>query len=276
MSVADAALPGGLAGAVEGRLPRWARDAIERSRGHDLVLFASGLAFYAIVSLAPLTILTIWIAGMVLGDDGVARLARAVEEIAPPGLGAHSAITTVADAGTSAGLPAAIAGLWPATAYGSGVARAFLRLSPHRRRKFKGLRARGLLLVVLLPLFVLGGLVGSFVGSAIVGGEGIQRVIGWVLALGTGFLGVGSATVLLYKIFPPEPLSWAAALKGTAVAAGGISILSLGFTVYLSLAPDVSGSYGGAGLAGLVLLGLWLFLSNIMLLFGYQVALDPA
>ena len=258
---------------LEARLPQWAADALARSRGQDLVLFASGLAFYAIVSVVPLTILTIWIASVVMGDDGIRKLAETVKTVAPEGLGADRAITKVAQTGASVGLPAAVGGLWPATAYGSGVARAFLRLSPSRKQDPKGLRGRGLLLIVLLPLFVLGGLVGSLVGGTVLGDGGVQKVVGLGLALVTGFIGVSAAIVLLYKIFPPEPMSWRAAIRGTAVAAGGISGLSLLYTIYVTQASGLTDHYASAGIAGLVLLALWLFLSNIMLLFGFQVAL---
>lgn len=264
--------PAALLEALERRLPKGAREVIDASRGQDLVLYASGLAFYAMVSIAPLTILTIWIASVLLGDERIQSLADAVRRIAPEGVGADSGIRKIAKAGVSAGLPALIAGLWPATAYGSGVARAFLHLSPRKTERFKGLRGRGLVLIGLLPLFVLGGLVGSFVGSTILGDGGLQRVLGIILALITGFVGVAVATLLLYKIFPPDPLSWAAAFKASAFAAGGISLLSLGYTVYLNQISDISQNYGGAGLGGLVLLAVWLFLSNVLLLVGFQVA----
>jgi len=221
-----------------------------------------------------LTILTIWIASVVMGDDAIRKLADAVRTVAPQGLGADKAITKVARTGASVGLPAAIGGLWPATAYGSGVTRAFVRLSAKRKQEFKGLRGRGLLLVGLLPLFVLGGLVGSFVGSTVLGDGGLEKVAGLALALITGFVGVSAATLVLYKIFPPESMSWRAAGKGTAAAASGISVLSLLYTIYITQASGFTDHYASAGIAGLVLLGLWLFLSNIMLLFGFLVALD--
>lgn len=266
--------PGALLSALQDRLPKPAQEVIEASRGKDLVLYASGLAFYAMVSIAPLTILTIWIASVILGDERIQSLADAVRRIAPEGVGADSGIRKIAKAGVTVGLPAAIAGLWPATAYGSGVARAFRHLSPGRKEAFKGLRGRGLALIALLPLFVLGGLVGSFVGSTILGDGGLQRVLGIGLALVTGFLGVAIATLLLYKMFPPDALSWQAALRGTYFAASGVSLLSLGYTLYLTQISGISDSYGGAGLGGLVLLAVWLFLSNLLLLVGFQVALQ--
>ena len=51
------------------------------------------------------------------------------------------------------------------------------------------------------------------------------------------------------------------------------AVLSLGYTVYLTQISDLSESYGGAGLGGLVLLAVWLFLSNLLLLVGFAAVL---
>lgn len=258
------------------RLPGPIQDVVDRSRDQDLVLYASGLAFYALVSIAPLLIVVIWLTSVLVGDDQIAAMARRVQRVAPEGLGAHSALREVAKAGTSAGIPAVVGGLWPATAYGAGVARAFLHLSPSDRSRLKGLRGRGLALMGLLPLFVVGGLVGSFVGNTLVGDGGVARVLGWGAALITGFVGVFGAILLLYKVFPPDPMGWRAAVRGAAVASAGISVLSLLYTIYMSAGADFSERYATAGIAGLVLLALWLFLSNILLLVGFQFALEAS
>lgn len=256
------------------RLPRFIQDVVERSRDQDLVLYASGLAFYALVSIAPLLIAVIWVTSALVGEERIGAIAARVGDAAPKGLGAESALKEVAEAGTRAGIPAVIAALWPASAYGSGVARAFLHLSPRATSRLKGLRGRAFALIGLLPLFVIGGLVGSFVGSTIIGDGGVALLLGWALALVTGFLGVAGAIMLLYMLFPPDRMPWRAALKGTAVAAGGISVLSVLYTIYISHGTNFSERYVSAGVAGLVLLGLWLFLSNILMLVGFQFALE--
>ena len=273
--MAEAAAQGGhLTDPLVRRLPALLQDVVERSRGQDLVLYASGLAFYALVSIAPLLIVVVWLTSTLVGDDQIGAMAKQVQRVAPEGLGAHSALQEVAKAGTRAGIPAVIGGLWPATAYGAGVARAFLHLSPRKKSKLKSLRGRGLALMGLLPLFVLGGLVGSFVGNTLVGDEGVARVLGWGVALVTGFVGVFGAILLLYKVFPPDPMPWRSAMRGAAIASAGVSVLSLLYTIYISAGANFSERYATAGIAGLVLLGLWLFLSNILLLVGFQFALE--
>ena len=54
---------------VEERLPERVRVVVEKARGQDILLFASGLSFYALVSLVPLAIFVVWITSLVLGDQ---------------------------------------------------------------------------------------------------------------------------------------------------------------------------------------------------------------
>ena len=98
---------------------------LERARTDDVLLFSAGLAFYALVSIAPLVILTLWLVSLVLGEERIRQLAQAVREIAPARMGADTALLRVAELGTTIGVWAIVTGMWPATAYGSGLVRAF-------------------------------------------------------------------------------------------------------------------------------------------------------
>lgn len=245
-----------------------------KDKEEDLALFAAGLAFYALVSIAPMVIVVLWVASAILGDERVQHAARSLEEFAPRSIGADKALTEVAKLGSHIGFVSLVAGIWPASSYGAGLVRAFDRLSPRPGRNLKGLKGRALALLVLMPLFVLGGLVSSYAGTALLGGEGIGLLAGWVLGLMFGFVGAALALVLVYRIFPPEPLDWRAIRRATLVAGVGVSLLSLGFTVYLSAGANFKDHYATSGIAGVVLLGVWLFLSNVLVLVGYKVALD--
>lgn len=246
---------------------------LEQARGNDILLYSAGLAFYALVSIAPLVIMIMWVTSTVLGDDRVREFAQQIGRVAPEGLGADQALQRVADLGNSVGFSAILLSIWPATAYGSGLDRAFERLSPKRDRKMEGLRGRGLLLLVILPVLLLGSLLGSYLGSLLLGDGGVAQVLGWILALLTGFVGAAVGIILIFRIFPPERLSWRAILVGTAVTACGASILSLTLGLYLTLGADFQERYASSGVAGIVLLAVWLFLSNVMLLIGYRAAL---
>ncbi len=51
-------------------------------------------------------------------------------------------------------------------------------------------------------------------------------------------------------------------------------MLSLAFSIYLGVGANFKEHYATTGLAGVVLLGVWLFLSNVLVLAGYTVALE--
>ena len=137
-----------------------------------------------------------------------------------------------------------------------------------------GLRGRALVLVLLLPFFVVGALIGSYAGSQALGGSTPGRVAGAAVALVTGFLGSGAGIAIIYWIFPRERLSLRQILVATGAAAGAIAVLSLMLTLYVGLGANFQEHYATSGLAAFVLLAVWLFLSNAAILTGYKIALE--
>jgi uncharacterized BrkB/YihY/UPF0761 family membrane protein len=259
---------------VERHLPGPLRAVVTRARREDILLFSASLAFYAFVSVIPLAILLMWIASLALGDGRVVELAAQLGRSAPKNIGVDQALRRVAEIGTGIGWVSILTALWPATAYGAGLERAFQRLSPRRDEKFPGLRGRALLLLFLLPLLILGSLLASYVGTTVLGKGVVNTALGWAVALVTGFLGASVGTVLVFRIFPQEHLGWKSIARGTAVTAAGVSVLSVVLVLFLVSGADFEEHYATSGLAGLVLLAVWLFLSNAMLLVGYKVAIE--
>jgi YihY family inner membrane protein len=259
---------------VEAHLPPPIRRVVERSRGQDILLFASGLSFYALVSVVPLAIFVTWVTSLVLGDQRIRSFAGELRNVAPQNLDVGMFVQRVADLGTSLGVPALLTALWPASSYGAGLRRAFDHLGPSRKREARGLKGRGLALVVLLPLFVMGSLIGSYAGTVLLGDGTLARVLDVVLGLAIGFVGAAAGVALIYRIFPPERMTFRSILHGTAWSAATISLLSLGFTAVVGASSKLAEHYGTSGVGVLVMLAVWLFLANALLLVGYRVALD--
>jgi membrane protein len=259
---------------VQKLLPGPFRGALGRARGQDILLYSAALAFYAMVSVIPLTILVMWILSVILGDQRTHQLAEEIRRVSPENIGADQALERVASLGSKLGIASILTALWPATAYGSGLERAFDRLGPKADRSLEGLRGRGMFLLVILPTFILGSLIGSFLGTVALGTDGLARIVGFVLALATGFLAASVGLVLIYRIFPPKRLSWRQILVATLVGAAGVSVLSFLFILFVALGANFQERYATSGLAGLVLLAVWLFLSNALILTGYRVALE--
>jgi membrane protein len=252
------------------RLPPWLQQAVKPGTAFEIFPFASGLAFYALVSLVPLLIMTVWVASLVMPDREVRELAGQVSRLAPSNIGAGRAVLRIADLGTTLGV-ASIAGvLWPASAYGAGLKRAFVHLSIVERERHPGLRGRGLVLIVLLPLFVIGSLAGAVAVTGLFA-EGLLRVVGWIVALPAAFAGAWTATVVIYRMFPPDVLPWRRIVRGAAFAAAGVAVLSVVFAVSMDVA-DFRDQYAISAVAAIVLVALWLFWANVLVLVGYRVA----
>jgi membrane protein len=246
-------------------------------RREEITLPAAGLAFYALVSLVPFVVLALWLTGLVVGEDRVLQVGHDMARLAPAKLGVDKFFTGVANLGGGLGLGAVLSLLWPATSYGAGLVRAFDRLSGERDRRMRPLRGRWLAfaLVGTVPLLGLAGLIASYLGTRVLGESGsVARVGGLALAAVFGFLSAAVIVGLIYRLFTPERLAWSAIVRGTLTAAVSISLLSVGYVVYLRLWADFARSYATSGLAALVLLAFWLYLANAMVLVGYTAALE--
>ena len=248
------------------------RVAVATARADDLFLYAAALAFYGLISVAPLVVVALWVTSLVVGPSQVHEVGDELARLAPPALGADRALQNVADLGTTLGLAALAAALWPATAYGSALVRVLDRMGGDRAAA--GLRRRGsaLLLVGLVPVLVLCGLVASYAGSAALGDSEAEIAVGLFIAILSGFGTAVAAVAVLYRVFPRSPPRWRATLTGALSAAAGISLLSAAYVAYLRLGANFERRYASDALAAVVLLGLWLFAANIALLGGYRVA----
>lgn len=253
-------------------LPRPLRSVLERLSGDDVLLLSAGVGFYALISLAPLVIVTFWAIGLIVGDGGVQRFADQMGKAAPKEMGIDALFEQVARRGTSQGVLALLTALWPASAYGSGLARAFERLSPGSKHA-AGIRGRAFVLALLLPVFAIGGLGAAYLGTTLLEDGTLATAAGWALALALGFAVTGGAVALMYRVLPPRPLAASVVVRQAAIVAAGIALLSVGFVVFLSVGANFKDHYATSGIATVVLIGLWLFLSNALVLAGYRAAL---
>jgi membrane protein len=267
---------------VPGEQPRRRRSALETVRrarrgigaaqADDIFLYSAALAFYGLISVAPLVVVALWVTTLLVGEAQVQHVADDLARLSPPALGVDGALERVADLGTTLGLLAVVAALWPATAYGSALVRVLDRVAGDREAT--GLRGRGaaLLLVFIVPVLVLGSLVAGYAGAAALGDTAAEVAIGLAFALVLSFTATVATVVVIYKAFPRTPPGWRVTLRGALVAAGGIASLSVAYVAYLRLGANFEQRYASDALAAVVLLAVWLFAANTALLLGYRVA----
>lgn len=124
-----------------------ARRSVAEARADDAFLYAAALAFFGLVSVAPLVVVALWVTSVLVGDAHVQEVGDDLARLAPPDLGVEVALERVADLGTTVGLIAVAAALWPASAYGTALVRVFDRLDGERNSS--ALRGRGATLLLL-------------------------------------------------------------------------------------------------------------------------------
>ncbi|HJQ23649.1 MAG TPA: YihY/virulence factor BrkB family protein [Blastocatellia bacterium] len=93
----------------------------------------------------------------------------------------------------------------------------------------------------------------------------VSSVVGYTLGLACMFIGIE----LIYYFGPNLKQSWRWITPGAVFAAAGIILGSLGFSLYLRVAPSNSATYGSLG--AVITLMLWLYLLGLVLLVGGEI-----
>lgn len=251
--------------------------AVARSlRGHDLVLFAAGLTFYAAIAVVPLLLIAVYLAGLALGEETVSRLGNDLAEYAPENLGLAAALRSLADVGPRLGFPALLAALIPATTYGDGLARTFDGLADRaegRARSLRG-RLRSLLLLAALPPVVMVGMLAVTVLPDLLGFGTGARLLGVYATFWLGWISSSGLLAVIYRAFTPAGLSARALFWGTASTGSFLTGMSLGWVLFLDFDVAIGQAYGGStAIATAVLAAVYLFGVQIVLLVGYVATL---
>jgi len=258
--------------------------AIAEFRDDNLADWAAALTYYGLLSLFPGLIALISIVGLV-GDPRGAT--QTITEIVTA-IGPQSAAQTFAGpiesiasdqetAGTAFVLGLAVA-LWSA----SGYVGAFIRASnviyeTREGRPFWKLRplqiAITLTMVLLGVMLVVGLVLTGPVAGAVAGPLGVSstavtawNILKWPAMAGVFVLMVG----VLYYASPNVKIrgfKWIT--PGSLVAIVAWAVASAGFAIYLANFGSYDKTYGT--LAGLVALLVWLWISNVAILFGHEL-----
>ena len=262
------------------------RDAAKAFQAKSLTDNAAALTYYSVLSIFPGLIVLVSLLG-VLGTQGsVDTLLNIADD-----LGSSSAVDTlrgpiqnIVNQSGGAGVALIIgiaAALWSA----SGYIGAFMRASNEiyevkEERPFYKQRPLQLLITlvmtlavaIVLTLLVVTGPLAQAIGDEIGVGVAAQTVFAiakWPLL----FLTVVGIVALLYRFSPDarhEGMRWI--LPGAVVATVLWLLGSIVFSLYVANFGSYAGTYGS--LAGGIVLLLWLWLTNVAVVFGAQFAAE--
>lgn len=256
------------------------RRAWAESKKDQVPLLAAGVAFYSFMALFPAMIAAITLYGLVADPATVARQADKLTSAMPSD--AASLVTrqmkALADSPhQSLGLGLVIAlllALWSAAGgVGNIVTAINIAYDEEERRGFvrRKLLSLGLTLgaiVFVVVAIVLVGVAPAVLHSLVGGGPARWgfEAIRWFALLA----GISLALAVLYRYAPDrdEPkFRWVSV--GAAVASVIWLVASLGFSLYVAHFSSYSKTYGA--LAGVVVLLLWLWITNFIVLLGAEV-----
>lgn len=258
--------------AVDRRGPTPVTAIVRRLADRQILLQASSLGFYGLISALPLLVIAFAVVGGLTGEGTLDRFASQVAETGPGGTG--QAVDQLISSAETLSWVTLVFTIWPATAYGAGLRRA-LAYGSAAEPRLPGLRGRliGLGFVLVLPVLILAGIPLTFVLMRLLGDGLVEQLLGGLLAFVAGTLfGTGVAHVL-YQTFPPTDIDARDSVTVAAIVAATIAAFSLAFVVYLNVG-NTEERFGGGTMGLVVLFGVWIFVANVLLLAGYHAVLE--
>lgn len=260
------------------------KQTVIRFREENLTDWAAALTYYGLLSLFPALIAMVSLIG-IFGDPQTttAKLTEIITELGPESAAEtfEGPIASVVESQRTAGLAFAFglaAALWSASGYVGAFTRASnVIYGTSEDRPFWKLRplqiAITLALVVMMALLAVGLVLSGPVVSAIAGPVGLSgtAVDVWNVAKWPVMAAIFVLMVdVLYYVTPDvklRGLRWVT--PGALVALAVWALASALFAVYVSKFGAYDKTYGT--LAGLVILLLWFWITNLAILFGHQM-----
>lgn len=256
-------------------------DEFSKDRG-DLV--AAALAFFTLLSLAPLIIIAVAGAGIILGQGAAHREALTVmQETMGPGAASAidgwvleasraggvaslvgAALTIIAASRFTSQLRSALNQVWNVDVFVAEGFKSTVRDYLKRRAfAFALVVASGpVLLAVFLSRAFLTGVGAALFPEWALGGAGVQ-----LLQLLFSLVFVAAATAVVFRFIPDTRVGWRAISRGALLTSVLFNLGNLLVGIYLGQA-SVGAAYGAAG--SLVVVLLWLYFSAEMFLYGAE------
>jgi membrane protein len=259
------------------------RETVIECNRHESTRLGASLAFYAVLSLAPLVVLAIALAGIFVGTQTAQEqvLLQFQELLGPVGATAVRSMiaqaqdvraTSIASAlgvltllfGASqifSELQSAMNKIWEVDSFKTG---GIITLIRRRFFSFGLVLAIGLLLLVSLLLSAALAAVGKFMGGALPLPEWMLHGFDFLLSV----VGTSALFALIFHYIPDTKTAWRHSWIGGLFTAGLFSLGKSLIGLYLGKA-GIGSEYGEAG--SLVVLVVWVYYSSQIFFFGAEL-----
>lgn len=244
---------------------------------------AASLSLYTLMSIAPLLVLAVSVAGLLFGDEAargqigvqLAGVLGAKSALALQDLLANARAPSSGVIGTVVGLGLALFGasgvfgelqgtlntIWDVDSRPGRGVRGFLR-----DRFFSFTLVLGVAFLLLVSLVVSAGLaaVGAYFSNVLPGGELVWQAMNFLISLGVTTL----LFAMIYKIVPDVSIEWRDVWVGALATAVLFTLGKLAISMYVGRS-SVASPFGAAG--SVVALVVWVYYSAQILFFGAEL-----
>lgn len=237
---------------------------------------AGMVAYNLLLSILPLALLALFIAGRVLGSgDLEQRVLTDLRHLFPDAT--RSTLTSLLRGleqnSTRIGIVALVTGIWFGSSFWGALDTAFCRIYAFRCRTWLQQKRFALAMLAFVLLFMAATVVVPAVQSFLIAGRdnlpfGLDKVAGLVYAA-TLVLGLGllfGLLCLIYRAVPNSRMPWHAVWPGAAAATAAIAIIDYGFPLYLSNVSTIA-SFGTTFTFVAIVL-IWFYAVAIIILGG--------
>jgi membrane protein len=262
------------------------RQTVLEWQRHEATRLGASLAFYAVLSLAPLVILTIALAGYFVGlQTAQAQVLAQFQELLGP-IGANAVQSMIAHAqnvhatsiasalglitllfGASqifAELQSALNKIWEVDTSSNGITGSIWTLIRQRFFSFGLVLSIGLMLLVSLLVSAALAAVGKFMGGSLPLPEWTLQTFDFVVTV----IGTSALFTLIFHYIPDGPTDWRHSWIGGLVTAALFSLGKSLIGLYLGKA-GIGSEYGEAG--SLVVVVVWVYYSSLIFFFGAEL-----
>jgi membrane protein len=258
------------------------KETVTEWKDDNVPRLAAALAFYTLLSIAPLVIIAIAVVGFAFGEEAArGQIAQELGRVV--GAQAGEAIESIASSADrpTAGIVSTIIGVVVLLFGASGVfgelqssLNTIWEVEPKPGRGIKGLirdrffsftmvLAVAFLLLVSLLLSTLIGALGQFLERSLPGGETLWAVLNFGISLAM----IAGLFALIFKTVPDVEMRWRDVWVGAAVTALLFVLGKFLLGLYLSRSA-VSSTYGAAG--SIIALVLWVYYSSQIVFMGAE------
>ena len=258
------------------------RRTVSAWNDHNAMRLSAALAFYAILSLAPMMVFAILLVGLVfghtaaqqeiigqvqyaIGTDG-ANAVRGMLQTAPkPAAGVLASVLGVATlifgaSGVFVELQDALNIMWDVKPSGGN---GLIELVRQRFITFGMVLGVGFLLLVSLLLSTATAVVGKFFAASLPAPEFVVHLANDVVSM----IAIAGLFALIFKVVPETPIKWRDVWLGALATSFLFTIGKAVIALYLGKAA-IASAYGAAG--SMIAVTVWVYYSSLIFFFGAE------